>query len=900
MGRSSLESDGTRRAARLGLALNAVLAATVPPVVAFSLEMLFLSAPTRWLLFTAAVIVSSWMGGLKSGIAATILSVSLVWSWFLMLPGRSLSTTDPKYYLNAGLFIALGIAISVFHQQLRRARRETAIALSQAQSANEALERTARERRIFAALIENSPDFIGIADPSGKPTYVNPAGRRMVEFPADRPIETTQITDYYPPDVRAFVSDTILKAIREHGQWSGETYWRNWRTQEAIPVSDTHFTIDDPETGQVIGMGTITRDISELKRTRDELEAANAQLRQTTTKLKEGQSLFQSVIDHSPGIFAVKNLEGRLLLFNRGFERSLGASPGELTGKTVYDLVPGNVAQRRKATDETVIKTGEPVTIEETVDLKDGTHVFLATVFPLRHESGSVFGVCWIETDITERKHAEEALRQTTRDLNESKYLLQAVFDHSPNAIVVKALDGKFLLTNRRFEEILGISKDALRGTTDHDLLPPDAAERHRATDAAAVKSGCPVTVEETGEVQGKTHTFLETVFPLRDDRGSAFGVCWIGTEITDIRRAEEELQRTANDLKDAQRVAHIGSWSMDVKTETLHWSEELFRIHGRDPALPPPSLRGELPSLFTPQSMTVLNAALEKLMKDRQPFELELETVHPDRSNGWIAVRGESMHDASGQLVGVRGTAQDITQLKHLQQLKDEWMSVIAHDLRQPIGVIKMAAELLPDLHVGKMGADEGTITQRIRSAANGLARMVDDLLDMSRIEARRLSLERVWADPKAMLHEALERLAHLTTGRHVAVTEAGSLPKIFVDPVRFDQILGNLISNAVKHGDKDGEIRVHAEQRGGEVEICITNQGKGIEPEELSRIFTRFGRSKKTRGSEVPGLGLGLYIAKGLVEAHGGRMWVDSVPGKTTDFHFTLPSRVAAKEAA
>lgn len=900
MGKTSLESDSTGRAARLRLAVNTVLAAIAPPIAAFTLEMLFLSAPTRWLLFIAAVIVSSWLGGLKSGIAATILSISLVWAWYLIPPERSLATTDPKYYFNAGLFIAMGIAISVFHERLRRARREAADALLQAQRANEALQRTARERRIFAALIENSPDFIGIADPAGKPTYVNPAGRRMVELPADLPIETTQIPDYYPPDVRPFVSNTILKAIREHGQWSGETYWRNWRTQEAIPVSDTHFAIDDPETGQVIGMGTITRDISELKRTRDELEAANAQLRQTTTKLKEGQSFFQAVIDHSPGIIAVKNLEGNLLLFNRRFEQGLGASPGELSGKTVYDLFPEDVARRRKATDESVIKTGEPVTIEETVDLKDGTHVFLATVFPLRHESGSIFGVCWIETDITERKRAEEALRQTTRDLNESKYLLQAVFDHSPNAIVVKNLEGTFLLTNRRFEEILGIDKEALRGTTDHDLLPPDVAKQHRATDAAAIKSGCPVITEETGKVQGKMHTFLETVFPLRDERGNAFGVCWIGTEITDIRRAEEELQRTATELKEAQRVAHIGSWKLDVKTNTLQWSEELFRIHGRDPALAAPSFPGEFPTLFTPQSLSMLNAAFEKLMKDGLPFEHELETILPDGSHRWIAVRGESMHDASGQLIGVRGTTQDITQLKQLQQLKDEWMSVIAHDLRQPIGVIKMAAELLPDLHVGKMGADEGTITQRIRSAANGLARMVDDLLDMSRIEARRLSLEQVWADPRALLHEALERLAHLTAGAHVAVTEAGSLPKIFVDPVRFDQILGNLIGNAVKHGHKHGEIRVHAEQHDGEVEICVSNQGKGIEPEELSRIFTRFQRSKAARGSGVPGLGLGLYIAKGLVEAHGGRMWVESVPNKTTTFHFTLPSRVTAKEAA
>jgi PAS domain S-box-containing protein len=434
---------------------------------------------------------------------------------------------------------------------------------------------------------------------------------------------------------------------------------------------------------------------------------------------------------------------------------------------------------------------------------------------------------------------------------------------------------------------------------TDYDVLPHPDAERHRAIDAAALREDGPVTTEEVGRLRGTLLAFLETVFPLRDALGNPFGVCWIGTEISEIKRAEHALAKTAAELKEAQRVGHIGSWTWDVNTEAMHWSEEMFRIHGLDPAHAPPRYDDFL-KMFTDESITALRAAVDKLKQDRIPYELELETILPDKTTRWLSVRGEPMYSSSGRLTAIRGTAQDITQLKHLQRMKEEWMSVIAHDLRQPIGVIKMSAALLPDLRKGEITKDEEAITNRIRSAADGLARMVDDLLDMSRIEAHRLSLERGWVDPRAMVRQSVAEFSHLTGDAPVKISESGDVPRVFVDLVRFQQIFGNLLSNAVKHGEKGSEIDIRIVPNGTDVEISVTNRGKGIAPEDVPRLFSRFGRSARTTGPAVPGLGLGLYIAKGLVEAHGGRMWVESVPGQTTTFHFTLPGRVPAKEAA
>lgn len=260
--------------------LRSILAAILPPLVAFIVQALFWStiSPFAWFLFYPAVFMSSWLGGPSSGVGATVMSTAVV-LWYFVPPERSLAVEE-RYLLSATVFMTMGFVFSAFHGRLRRATRHAAAALAASQRANESLEKAIQQRRIFGALIENSSDFIGIADAAGKPIYVNPGGRRMVGLAADYPVENTQIPEYYPPDQRSFVLDAIAKSVTDQGHWQGETYFRHWQTEKAIPVSDTHFVIREPESGQVLGIGTVTRDISDIKRARDEADAANRKLQE--------------------------------------------------------------------------------------------------------------------------------------------------------------------------------------------------------------------------------------------------------------------------------------------------------------------------------------------------------------------------------------------------------------------------------------------------------------------------------------------------------------------------------------------------------------------------------------------------------------------------------------------
>jgi PAS domain S-box-containing protein len=490
-------------------------------------------------------------------------------------------------------------------------------------------------------------------------------------------------------------------------------------------------------------------------------------------------------------------------------------------------------------------------------------------------------------------------LRRVTVHLADSQRFLQAILDHSPNGIVIKSTDGEYLVINRGLEALTGVPAVESVGKTDFDLFPDAVARRFRANDRFVRETGKPLVTEERIKPDHMGEVFLVSKFPLMDDTNQLFAICAIWTDITGRKHDEEVMRRNMLDLRVAQRVAHVGSWSWDLRSNEAEWSDELFHIFGVDPTRGVPRILSDDAHLFTAESGAGLRAAVDKLRADGEPYELDVEIVRPDGTTGWVTARGEAVCDERGHVIAITGTAEDITRLKELQRLREEWMSVIAHDLRQPIGIIAMAADFLPSLHETRLSKKEEDMMGRIRSSAHTLARMVEDLLDLSLLAADRLTLQRVWVDPSALVNETVERLSHLAGDGRVKVID-GHMSSVFVDPMRIGQVLGNLVSNAVKYGDRDTDIVVRLEPRMSNVEIAVTNHGKGIDPAELPRIFNRFTRTKVARDSSAPGLGLGLYISKGVIDAHGGQMWVESTPGETTTFHLTLPTASAAHQAA
>jgi signal transduction histidine kinase len=243
------------------------------------------------------------------------------------------------------------------------------------------------------------------------------------------------------------------------------------------------------------------------------------------------------------------------------------------------------------------------------------------------------------------------------------------------------------------------------------------------------------------------------------------------------------------------------------------------------------------------------------------------------------------------GSVQGAVVTIQDVSATKELERLRAEWSSVVAHDLRQPLAAIALSAEA-----VARSTPDATTkeSIERIRSAAHRLARMVGDLMDFSRLEAHRLELLRERVDIAALVRASVARAALTAPQRTVDVRVQLDLPEVEADPDRIAQVVDNLLSNALKHARCGTPILVEAARiDGDQIAVAVTNEGRALSADELSRLFQRFHRTPSAKLEGIAGTGLGLYIARSLVEAHGGSATVDCTPEGRVTFRFTLPIR-------
>jgi PAS domain S-box-containing protein len=272
---------------------------------------------------------------------------------------------------------------------------------------------------------------------------------------------------------------------------------------------------------------------------------------------------------------------------------------------------------------------------------------------------------------------------------------------------------------------------------------------------------------------------------------------------------------------------------------------------------------------------------------------DVELRVRRPDGTEIPVLGSAAPVRGPGDRITGAVVIFQDISRLKELEKQREEWTSVVAHDLRQPVAAINVYAAALMTL--AERGAPpEQTLPRvaHIAAAAEQIERMIGDLLDVSRLGAGRLKLQMTSVDLTLLVQQIVQRLDAVADRNLIQVQVQAPIPRVSADAARLEQVLGNLLSNAAKYGSAGTPIQIAITAAAGEVAVAVSNEGKGIPAEELERVFSRYYRAESARSSAVPGLGLGLYVSRELIRAHGGRMWAESTPGQRTTFSFTLPA--------
>lgn len=674
------------------------------------------------------------------------------------------------------------------------------------------------ERQGFVALIENSPEFIGIADPRGRMIYVNPTGRRLVGLGPDEPIEQLAMSDFYAPADRQFATDVILRSTILRGRWSGETFYRHRVTGAAIPMLDEHFLIREPAQGRVVGVGTVSRDVTEARRLaleREEGLAREQRARRVAEEanelLRESEERFRLTIDEAPIGMALVAPDGRFVRVNGALCDIVGYAPEELTGLKFQAITHPDDLDADLALAGQLARGEIPrYQLAKRYVRRDGAVVdIMLSGSVVRGPDGvPLHFIAQIE-DITERRRTER----------EWKLMAEA---------------GVALASSLDYEQTL---------STVAELVVRDLAD------------WCIIDLFEE-QLRGRR---LRVVSANPSNRALAGRL-----ERFSLDRSRPYLLTSVVETRQPLLLEEVAPAQLEAAAQSPEHLELLRAIAPSSLMAVPLLSRGELLGVMALVSSTPT--------RSYGPADLRLAGVLADRA-------AAALENARLYRAAVEAT-----------RLREQVLSVVAHDLRNPLSNVLLHATRLRK-HEGRATDWAAGTGEAIERTARRMNRLIQDLLEVSRLEAGRLSIQRVRIRPGDVIAEVVATQVELAraAGLTLIADASSDLPEVWADRDRLLQAFENLVGNAVKFTREGGRITVGATPGEGEVVFRVADTGAGISAEDLPHVFDRFWQAEP---SDRRGAGLGLAIVKGIVDAHGGRVEVESAPGQGSTFSFTIPT--------
>ena len=492
-----------------------------------------------------------------------------------------------------------------------------------------------------------------------------------------------------------------------------------------------------------------------------------------------------------------------------------------------------------------------------------------------------------------------EKQREIDRELHRRTGLMENIIANIPFYVFWKDRDSVYLGCNQRFASAAGVGRPGnIVGKTDFDLAwRREEAETTRISDRRVMEKRQPLleVEEKHRQADGGEATYLVSKVPLLDNAGGVMGIVGIYTDITLRKRSEEQLRRA---LLEAQEARSRLSGILASAAEGLLVTDREDRVTLMNRAAEDLLGVDQRNVLGRPVERAIAQEALRErllpvLAQKKNGVVLDVRLPATDRSSSRFLQARTAIFPAPGNAVGGMITVLlDTTAAHETDRMKTEFIAAAARDFRGPLASILGFSELLSSPEEPE-AEERRRFLSFIHEEASTLLRMVRDHLDIALIESEgELVLERVPCD----LTNLLGRLAHYHGGRASRHRLELHLPEAPVEAVidggRIEQVFNNVLGNAVKYSPDGGLLRVEGEQKGKCFRITVTDQGRGMSPEERERMFEKFYRGPvSSRGTE--GLGLGMNIARHVVEAHGGAIRVESVPGKGTTVEITLPLR-------
>jgi len=505
----------------------------------------------------------------------------------------------------------------------------------------------------------------------------------------------------------------------------------------------------------------------------------------------------------------------------------------------------------------------------------------------------------------------ETRIAHRTAELDQKSVFLSSLLDSLEDIVIFKDLNGVYLGCNRGLQRIIGKSRQEIIGKTDHDLFHAEEAEKFRHDDRQVIETAKACQFDEIVCLPDGSPVHVNMIkTPIKMPDGEIIGLVGVARDISERVKAEEDLRRSEARWQFALEGAGDGVWDWNARTNHVYYSPQWKRMLGFEVDEIGDSL-SEWDSRVHPDDREAVYAAVNAHLAGETPVYISEHRLRcRDGSYKWILDRGKLIERfPDGSPLRIIGTHTDITGRKRMEQAiveerekaevanlaKSEFLANMSHEIRTPLNGIIGMAQLL---QLTDLTGEQQEYLKSMNISAKSLLSLINDILDLSKIEAGKITLDCTVFSLRKSIENIMVSLSPGIREKYLSLTtevDDGIPDTVMGDQLRFRQILLNLLGNAVKF-TQEGEIRLVArmEERAEDrarIRFSISDTGIGIAPEQLESIFTPFEQADAATGRRFGGTGLGLSICRKFVDLMGGRIWAESMPGEGSTFHVTLP---------
>jgi len=702
----------------------------------------------------------------------------------------------------------------------------------------------------------------------------NMAFNRILGFDLAQNLKGEKLPDFWqnPDERREYLNELMTRgSIRNYlinaKKMSGE---------KIVVMANSHLVKDEKD--RLVRIDGTFMDFTERKRAEE--------------ALRESESKFKRLYDSNIIGVIFWDTAGNIIQANGEFLRIVGYTEDDvLSGRVRWkDMTPPEYAYLDEKAIKEMTETGISAPFEKEYIRKDGSHVPIRLNAALLKGERDI-GICFIQ-DITERKRAEEALKESERRF-------RALFDNTPDGIVLADPENrKFTMGNETFYQMLGYNSDEIQNLGVMDIHP--AEEVNHSADQFEKLLRKEIAVAENIPVKRKDGSiFFADIRAFLVSLAGKTYLTGIFRDITERRLAEDALKISKDRLLFATEGANLGVWNWNIVTGELIWSDKCKALFGIRPDETMSYQR--FSDALHPDDRERTDKAAQDALDNHTDYDIDYRSLWSDGSIHWLAAKGRGYYDATGKAVRLEGVVLDIAARKRDEEaLKqsaadlersnkelEQFAYVASHDMQEPLRMVSSYTQLLAQRYENQLDDKAKKYIDYAVDGAVRMQRLINDLLTYSRVGTRGKPLEPT--DSHSVLGEVLRNLQAAIDENRAIVTN-DDLPIVRVDASQLTQVFQNLIANAIKfRGESPPRIHASAQDRGREWVFSISDNGIGIDPQYKDRIFVIFQRLHTKQ--EYPGTGIGLALCKRVVERHGGKIWFESEPGKGSTFYFAIP---------